>query len=361
MEKLPNPVEESDLENPWFVCQAFYPSGASLEKRLRFILNYALLSPSSHNSQPWLFALNKSKIELYADRSRALPVVDPQDRELLISCGSSLYFLQLALRHFGFSLNIETVVSKIPQKSALLAVIHFHEKGSSQLNPDEEKLFKAVPNRTTNRNKFENTPVPQGVLETVKESINRFNCWIHLADDLESKRNLVKMISEGDKIQWQNKTFRQELSNWIHPNYSNYKDGLPGYSQGMGDFVSYFAPLVVRTFDLGGNIAAKDEELSNGSPILAILGTTDDTPLDWFTAGQSLAELLLILASHGISASFMNQPIEVKELRTQLGEMIGKKGYPQMLMRMGYGPSVRRTPRRPVKEVVKEFDHFVIT
>ena len=48
-------------------------------------LRYAVLAPSSHNSQPWSFRLNGNEVELWADRKRSLPVVDPHDRELLIS------------------------------------------------------------------------------------------------------------------------------------------------------------------------------------------------------------------------------------------------------------------------------------
>jgi hypothetical protein len=41
-------------------------------------------------------------IVMYADRTRALPVVDPEDRELTISCGAALSHLLLAIRHFGY-------------------------------------------------------------------------------------------------------------------------------------------------------------------------------------------------------------------------------------------------------------------
>ena len=34
----------------------------------------AVLAPSSHNTQPWVFRVSDSTIELRADRTRALPV-----------------------------------------------------------------------------------------------------------------------------------------------------------------------------------------------------------------------------------------------------------------------------------------------
>jgi hypothetical protein len=51
------------------------------------LVSAAVRAPSSHNTQPSWFRCAGETIELYADRSRALPVNDPFDRELTISCG----------------------------------------------------------------------------------------------------------------------------------------------------------------------------------------------------------------------------------------------------------------------------------
>jgi hypothetical protein len=39
-----------------------------------------------------------------------------------------------------------------------------------------------------------------------------------------------------------------------------------------------------------------------------------------------------------------------------LGEMLNRKekGYPQLLLRLGYGEEVKPTPRRPIEEVIRE-------
>jgi hypothetical protein len=55
--------------------------------------------------------------------------------------------------------------------------------------------------------------------------------------------------------------------------------------------------------------------------------------------------------AEGVWASFLNQPIEVAELRPRRRGAIGVDGYPQLLFRMGYGPEPWLTPRRPVEEI----------
>jgi hypothetical protein len=69
-------------------------------------------------------------------------------------------------------------------------------------------------------------------------------------------------------------------------------------------------------------------------------------------AGQAVEKVLLRARDEGGPDSFVNQPIEVSGLRTVLGEMLGRSGFPQIVLRMGYGPEVAPIPRRSVSEVL---------
>ena len=90
-------------------------------EKLRFLVGYAILAPSGHNTQPWLFGLSQEALCLYADRTRALPAVDPEDRELTISGGAALGTLRIALHHFGYAGQVERFPT--PQDPDLLARI----------------------------------------------------------------------------------------------------------------------------------------------------------------------------------------------------------------------------------------------
>ena len=73
-----------------------FPEGADAAEKLTFLLRYAVLAPSGHNTQPWLFRVAGDAVELYADWTQALAVVDPEDRALTISCGAALFNLRVA-------------------------------------------------------------------------------------------------------------------------------------------------------------------------------------------------------------------------------------------------------------------------
>lgn len=52
-------------------------------------------------------------------------------------------------------------------------------------------------------------------------------------------------------------------------------------------------------------------------------------------------------------SSFLNQPVEVPILRNRLAQTMSSRGFPQMLLRLGYGRAVRRrTPRRAVESLL---------
>ena len=335
-------------DNSWNVSEEAFPIQGSPEEKLRFLLNYAVLAPSGHNTQPWLFRLSGDEVELYADRTRGLPVVDPEDRALTISCGAALFYLRTALRHFGYAGELETFPS--PEDPDLLARVRLRTE--QEATEQEQRLFRTIPERHSNRQVFEERQVPGRLLSALQAAAWEEGGWLDLAEEAETKHKIADLISEGDRLQHADKRFRQELAAWMHSNRSRSRDGVPGYAFGFRDIMSAAGPLVMRTFDMGGGQAAKDRQLAEGSPVLGVLGTEGDTPADWLFAGQALARVLLMAQAEGVSASFLNQPIEVPELRPQLRDVIGRTGFPQLLLRMGYGPEVRPTPRRTVEEVL---------
>ena len=86
--------------------------------------------------------------------------------------------------------------------------------------------------------------------------------------------------------------------------------------------------------------------------MLAVISTYADSWFDWLAAGQALEKMLLLARSEEVWASFFNQPIEVPALRKELRDILERKDFPQMVLRMGYGPEVPPTPRRAVEEVL---------
>ena len=336
-------------EDPWRVDVSDFPGARIPEEAWRFFLRYAVLAPSTRNVQPWLFEARGDRLSIYADRSRALPVVDPDDRELVMSCGAALLHLRIALRRFGYSDRAEILPD--PSDSDLLAQVRLvpGEPASSK----DRMLLDAIPRRHTNRSAFEDRPIPRAVLDALRATASEEGAWFRVVEGEVPRRTVTDLVTSADRAQWAQKAFRREYAAWMRSNRSDRHDGIPGYAHGVGDLMSHAGPLVTRTFDLGEGRAAKDGELARGSPVLACVGTYGDEPRDWIAAGQGLARTLLRARADEIWASFLDQPIEVTELRPQLLAALDTEGFPQALLRMGYGPEVKPTPRRSVDEVLR--------
>ncbi len=127
---------------------------------------------------------------------------------------------------------------------------------------DERTLFNAIPKRRTNRFPFSDRPIdPELQTEWIKDVATE-HAWVHVIQNDAEKHAIADLFTKGDRLQASDKQFRQELSQWIHSNSSSRRDGMPGYSQGVGDLASHFGWLVVRTFDWGDGQAAKDRQVA---------------------------------------------------------------------------------------------------
>lgn len=346
---LTAPRAADDAVSPWQIDEDGFPAESSDDRKLAWLVQWAVLAPSGHNTQPWVFRIEDGTLDLYADRTRALPVVDPDHRELIISCGAALFHFWLALRHFGYAGDVE-MQPEIGNVD-LLARVRLGEVRPS--TTEEELLFAQMRHRRTHRGPFDPGPLPPRLIAALQAAAAEEGAWLHVLEGPEIRSRVAALISEGDRRQWSDPAFRRELAAWTLPNHSQRRDGIPGYALGMPDIASLAAPLILRTFDLGHGRAARDQELALGSPVLAVLGTEEDDALAWLEAGEALARVLLRACRDGVWASFLNQSIEVPQLRAELRQAIGRAGHPQMLLRLGSSDTLPRpTPRRGAADVV---------
>lgn len=325
---------------PWKVTAADYPTGGTRSQCAEFLLRYGVLAPSSHNTQPWLFSVTNEGVQVRADRARQLPVVDPHGRELVISCGAAIETLRVAARHFGQRFHVAPVPD--PDDADLLARLRLGT--SDPPSTSDNQLFDAVTRRRTNRSAYTDCEVPDAVVQQLIADAHDNGAWLYMIPG-GNRRKVADLVARGDAIQMADRLFRRELASWMRANRSHDSDGIRGYGFGFGDLISHVVPRVIRTFDLGESQAARDRALAESSPLLAVLGSETDGPRQWLAVGQALQRILLRCCAAGVSASFLNQPVEVEQLRAELAREIGHDGAPQLLLRFGYGPPVEAQPR----------------
>jgi len=330
----------------WNVDEQDYPSFGSMDEKLRFLLQYAILAPSGPNNQPWKFSINDNEITLMADFSRTLPDVEPTNRTMYMSLGCVLANLLIAGEHFGMGYEVERFPDGVDAET--IATISFKEGAESTKFPD---LFDVMTERHTNRGAYYDQPIEADVQQKLKDVTNIGIFRLDLLTDNEGKAKMAEILGKSHKIQLGNKAFRKDLARWIRSNKEDAWDGLPGYAFGYTDFESYFGQFIFGTFDTSESRAQKEMGLMNASPAVGVMSSEAEDKNVWVEAGLQFEKLFLTATKAGVRFDLFSQPVAIDELRQEMKELLGVD-YPQVLIRMGYAPPAKHTPRRLVDMVL---------
>jgi nitroreductase len=254
----------------WAVDPADWLRDGDAEEKLRFLARFAILAPSGYNTQPWLFRVRDGRLEVIADWLRALPVVDPHDRALVISCGAAVAMARAALRGLGNT--GEMTLLPEPGEPDLLARIGLGPERAPD-EADRARLAAIVQRRTTRR-AFPSEPLPEGLADQIAAAAEAERVEAVLVTEPARKAAVAALVADGDRAQFADPAFRRELGAWVHPRRTG--DGISGSAFGMPDVLSPAGALVIRTFDMGDGIAAKDEQIAAASPALLVVATEGD-------------------------------------------------------------------------------------
>jgi hypothetical protein len=313
---------------------------ATLEK----LISAAVAAPSLHNTQPWRYRLDPgtSTIEVRAATERALRQTDPVGRALHVSVGAALFNLRVAVAHFGW----EPVVRLLPRPAEpdLLASVRLAgpPTGGERYRTD---LYDAVWRRHSGRFPFSSRPLPPELLAEITEAARAEGALLHLPGPAETRR-ILQLTAEAERRGATDPARREESRSWVR---ESTPDGLPGAALGPQDATGH---LPVRDFSALRPVNQQPSAPFERHPVIAVLSTPHDRRADWLRTGQALEHALLVATIHLIRASLLHQAIEWPELRWALRGPRSGTEYPQMLIRLGYGPEGPATPRRPARDVV---------
>jgi hypothetical protein len=254
---------------------------------------------------------------------------------------AALFNLLVATRHAGG----EPAVELLPDAADrdLLATVLLHGRGDPRAEAD--RLHAAIELRRTHRGTFVDRALPAGLHDELRACARAEGAWLELLDD-DARDRLADLIAEGDRMQWANRHWRRELAAWLHPRRKG--DGLV-----MPELFAPLAHAAVMTLDIGMPAAARNRDRARQAPAIVVLDTHGDRPRDWLAAGMALEHVVLHAASRGLQGCYLNQPIQVPELRMHVASLLGRPCFPQAIIELGHpAQPTKPTPRRPLAEVM---------
>ena len=309
-------------------------------------VRYATLAPSGHNTQPWRFRIAESRIDISPDLSRRTPVVDPDDHHLFVSLGCAAENLILAAGARGRpgELHFE------PANGGSIVFAFSDGPGV------DSSLSDAIPKRQSTRADYDGRAVSAADLRMLATAAAVPGVELVLITDRPQMDRVRDLVVAGNSIQLADAAFVRELKSWLRfsPREAlNAGDGLFSASSGNPTLPSWLGPSL---FDWVFKANTENEKYSRhlaSSAGIAVFVSQREDPENWVLAGRACQRFALQATALGLKHAFINQPVEVAQLRPELASLIGLPGRrPDLVMRFGYGPTLPFSVRRPVKAVV---------
>ncbi|MFA6518127.1 MAG: hypothetical protein WCV93_00550 [Candidatus Shapirobacteria bacterium] len=332
----------------WKIKEEKFPQKGKLEAKIKFLLNYAILAPSGHNSQPWKFKIEDNTLSVYADLTRERKGVDPNNRELYISVGCAIANIEVAAKHFGLIWEEEWWPKAV--EPTLVVVYKFVE--GKKVWGQKKELLKAISQRSTFREKFEPKKLKVSDKQKLMKSGRGDGAEIVWTNN-SNKEKLADLIERAQKIWFRSRKLTEELELWIRKDLHGLgadkkkRDiiNLSNFSNGLKDFLSHdFADIDRR--------AGRDKQWALEAPVLGVLVTTKDHRRAWVEAGVLYQKVALEAVGLGIQIGFFNSVAELPKKRAELALLLKKNWWPQLVLRAGYAKSAPHSPRRVVEEVL---------
>jgi hypothetical protein len=311
---------------------------------LRELVRYATLAANSHNTQPWIFSLQPDVIVIEPDLERRTSVVDPDDHHLWVSLGCAAENLVLAAAAFGRRAD-PMLVEPAQIRIAL-----------SPMAPVRSPLFAATPQRQCTRSEFDGQSLPVIELRALESTASGRGVHLLLLTDRNRIDTVTDFVIRGNTAQLRDAAFMKELKRWIRFGDKEAlaaRDGLAARPSGNPSIPRWLGELIFKFVVTEKSENDKIVKQLRSSAGVAVFVAEQAGPAHWIEVGRAYQRFALLAASLGIRNAFLNQPVEVPALRTQLAQWLGiGSARPDLVVRFGRGPLMPRSLRRPVEAVL---------
>ena len=309
------------------------------------LVECAIKAASSHNTQPWRFLIEGDRITILPDPTRRCPAVDPDDHHLFASLGCAAENLCVAARATGLEATV-----RFDHASAGVQV------DLAQSARSGDPLYAAIDLRQCSRSLYDGTPLTAGERRLLEIAGTGEGVRLMLLEGSGQLERIADYVAAGNSAQFADPAWRAELQHWIRFNTRSARatgDGLHGPVMGSPDVPDWLGGLFMRFGFSAARQNRKDREQIRSSAAVAVFVSAVDDRRHWVEAGRCYQRFALQAAALDLRTAFINQPVEVTPLRPEFAAfLVAGTGRPDLVVRVGHGPRMPRSLRRPVEEVL---------
>ncbi|ORB68175.1 NAD(P)H nitroreductase [Mycobacterium shinjukuense] len=305
----------------------------------------ACRAPSVHNSQPWHWIADNDTVHLFVDRRRIVRATDHSGREALLSCGAALDHLRIAMLAALQHAHITRFPN--PNDPDHLATVEF--SAVDHVTAAQRNRAQAILQRRTDRLPFDR-PTYWDVFEpALRDTIDDTGVTLDVLAD-EQRGRLVEASRLSEVLRHDDSSYHAELQWWTSP--FALADGVP--PSALASDTERRRVAVGRDFPVRGHQDRRPGTV-DWSKIL-VLSTPEDTRTDVLRCGEVLSTVLLECTMAGMATCTLTHLIEPRQSRDIVRNLIGRRGEPHVLIRVGITPAMEElpapTPRRPLDSVL---------
>jgi len=321
---------------------------AAPKDKIAFLLQYAVLAPSTHNSQPWQFRLGDDYCDILYDDSHPIVYADPQGRDLYVSFGCLIENLAIAARYFKVFKGIEYHF-QLPA----VARMRFDFSRIGDTDESVRPLLDAILRRVNARGLFEKDRIDeqsQAIFEKIETPQTLHKEFLSRTEDIMT---IAELTRQGLRVAYDDPRFRREMSEWFNHGLSKKPTGIPSYSLRMPLLVSFIFSWLVRHFNIGKRLGFLNYISINSAPAALVVTADENTPRNWVETGR-LAERFVLQANVcGYKTSFFTAAIEMGEIYKDVQKMLGTLAIPQFIIMYGklnyeQKPNLRHSARNKI-------------
>jgi len=327
--------------SPWGIDPAAFPRDGTEEDRLRFLVRYALLAPSTRNTQPWRFHVTDGAIDVHLDLSRWQRVADADQREMHISIGCALENLLVAAAHFGYRTAPDCLAS-CPHPT-LVARVRCMPGDVPEPSVGDPR-FEAMLRRRTELGAFDGSAIGADVLAEMAELCIEPGLRLDWMTGEPERRAVDDLVTRADALLLSRSDYRRELAEVITA-------GAFGTAWLMSTVGRMAVAYLKPTSGVGGAHRA-----AGSPPMIGVISARTNTPESQIRVGQVLERLYLQSTMRDLCLQPVSQIVQTDDTREALTTLLPEPGWmPLQPLRLGRAEaSDHRTPRRSLEEVLME-------
>ncbi len=331
--------KQKDNYSAWEINEKDFPTKGTIEDKIRFLIGYGILAPSTHNTQPWSFEILKNQLIIKPNEAKKLRIGDPDSLGLFISIGACIENIQQASSRFGLNAQADL------EKNSFII------KFNPGIKSKNSKVLENIKNRHSHKLPHDSHPISKSIILKL-EKLSDKNTKVHIFTSKKEFNKLANLHLNSAKVIANNHDFAFELVDWLRTNKTREYDGMPGFVVGNSQLKSFIGKILLKKKpELLGKMAEKDKDLINSSSAIVVFSVALINPKipNMITAGQLIERFWLKATELGLVVHPLFASIQHKPATNEISNIIGGKT-PVFFMRMGYSKNKHfHTPRKQHK------------